>query len=307
MATIAERLPVGGRWTYEVKWDGYRALLLKDGGRARLLSRNLKDLTTAYPHIAAAAPSVTDESALIDGEIVAVDEHGVPSFQALQHRSLARRAVVFYAFDLLNLAGRDQRARPLAERRGALEALRFSSPILLSQTLPGEAAEVERVVRAAGLEGVVAKRMDSVYQSGRRSPAWVKVRFSKRQEFVIGGYKPLGKGFDSVLVGYFAKREFQYAGKVRAGFAPNTRAELFEMISGREIPACPFANLPNSTGRSHWGEGITAEDMTTLAWVKPRVVIDVAFTEWTAGNNLRHASFVGVRTDKRPAAVVRET
>ena len=131
------------------------------------------------------------------------------------------------------------------------------------------------------------------------------MKFNKRQEFVIGGYKPAGHTFDSVLVGYFEGRRFLYAGKVRAGFTPRTRAEVFERIRQHEISACPFVNLPNSTGKSHWGEGITAEDMTALRWVKPRGVLEVAFTEWTAGSNLRHASFVAMRDDKAAADVRR--
>ncbi len=305
MATNAAALPVGDRWTYEIKWDGYRAQLVKDGRRVQVISRNLKDLSAAYPHLAAAASSLTREDAIVDGEIVALDEHGVPSFQALQHRSVVRAGIVFYAFDLLHLDDSDYRKKPLRERRRALHGLQFASPILLSSPLPGTPEEIEHAVRSAGLEGVVAKRDDSIYEPGRRSLAWRKVKFSQRQEFVIGGYKPAGNTFDSVLVGYYERRKFFYAGKVRAGFTSETRANVWRRISLLTIARCPFVNLPNSTGKSHWGEGITAEDMKILRWVKPEVVIDVAFTEWTAGGNLRHASFVGVREDKPADEVTR--
>jgi bifunctional non-homologous end joining protein LigD len=305
MATLASALPAGDFWTYEVKWDGYRALLVKEGSRARLLSRNLKDLTFDYPQIPAAAAALTRHDAIVDGEVVALDVHGVPSFQALQHRSVARAGIVFYAFDLLHLGSKDYQRRPLSERRRALHRLRFASPILLSSPLPGGPAEIERAVRGAGLEGVVAKRIDSVYEAGRRSPLWVKVKFDRRQEFVIGGYTPAGDAFDSVLVGYYEGREFLYAGKVRAGFTALTRRDVFSRISHDESSKCPFANLPNSAGKSHWGEGITAEDMQSLRWVKPRLVVEVAFTEWTAGGNLRHAAFVAIRDDKPARAVGR--
>jgi bifunctional non-homologous end joining protein LigD len=305
-ATLAPDLPRGNGWSYEVKWDGYRALLIHEGGRTRLISRNLKDLTSDYPQIVAAAPRLTSQPVMLDGEIVALDADGRPSFQALQHRSVNRKGVVFYAFDVLHLGQSSYRTKPLGERQRALARLKFASPILMSAPLPGTPEEIERVVREAGLEGVVAKRLDSTYEPGIQTRNWMKVKFNKRQEFVIGGYKPAGTTFDSILVGYYERRRFMYAGKVRAGFTPITRLEVWRRIDGTQLAKCPFSNLPNSSGRSHWGEGITAEDMASLRWVSPKAVVEVAFTEWTAGGNLRHASFAGVREDKAARAVRKE-
>jgi bifunctional non-homologous end joining protein LigD len=156
------------------------------------------------------------------------------------------------------------------------------------------------------LKGLWRKRLDSIYEPGIQSGNWLKVKFNKRQEFVIGGYKPAGATFDSILVGYNDGKRFMYAGKVRAGFTAATRRDLWSRIEGLLVDKCPFVNLPNSTGKSHWGEGITAEDMPGLRWVKPKVVVEVAFTELTAGGNLRHASFGGLRTDKAASAVGRQ-
>jgi bifunctional non-homologous end joining protein LigD len=308
MAVPAARVPVGPQWTYEVKWDGYRTIAVKEKAHATLISRNLKDVTQQYPAVAHATASLTTKHVVLDGEIVALDDHGRPSFQALQHRATTNMRIVFYAFDVLSVDGQDLMRRPLDERRKTLARIVEGSTVLLSEPLPGTPTEIEKAVRQLGLEGLVAKRRDSLYEPGKRSDAWVKVRFSKRQEFVVGGFKPGDVNFDSVLVGYYDARKLCYAGKVRAGFTPHTRAALFERLKPLRIPQCPFVNLPNSAGKtSHWGEGITAEEMTELRWVKPKVVVEVAFTEWTRDGNLRHAAFVGSRDDKPATGVVRET
>jgi bifunctional non-homologous end joining protein LigD len=304
MATPAAALPIGDGWSYEVKWDGYRTLALKDGARVRLYSRNLKDVTAAYPSVVRTLGELRAPHALVDGELVAIDEEGRPSFQALHHQSA--RAVVYYAFDLLQVAGRDLTPEPLDERRRHLATAVKGTSILVSEPLPGTAAQIERAVRELGLEGVVAKRRHSRYEVGRRSKAWLKVRFSLRQEFVVGGYKPADAHFDSVLVGYYDRGRLYYAGKVRAGFTPRARAELMQRLAPNGRRSCPFVNLP-STRTSHWGEGVTAEDMAALRWLKPSVVVEVAFTEWTRDGNLRHAAYVGPRDDKPARDVRRET
>src|SRR6185436_1544683 len=167
MATPASALPVGDDWSYEVKWDGYRTLALKDGPRVRLFSRNLKDVTGAYPSVTRTLGELKAAAALVDGELVAIDEQGRPSFQALHHQ--AAHVVVYYAFDLLLLGGRDLTREPLDSRRKQLAAAVRGTSILLSEPLPGTPAQIERAVRELGLEGVVAKRRSSRYEAGRRS------------------------------------------------------------------------------------------------------------------------------------------
>src|SRR3954471_11252376 len=190
MAVSAAKLPAGPEWTYEVKWDGYRAQAVKDGPAVSLASRNLKNITRQYPEVARAAALVHARSAVLDGEIVAIDGDGRPSFQALHHAATEGLSVVYYAFDLLHLNGRDLTRAPLDERRVALRAVVERSAVLLSEPLPGTAAQIAKAVRGLGLEGVVAKRRQSTYTAGRRSDAWIKVRFAQHQELVVGGFKP---------------------------------------------------------------------------------------------------------------------
>ena len=305
MAVSAATLPVGADWSYEVKWDGYRAQAVKDGAVVSLASRNLKNITKQYPSVAAAAARVRAATAVLDGEIVALDAEGRPSFQALHHSAFDGLSIVFYAFDLLHLNGRDLSRRPLDERRAALRDVVGDSGVLLSDPLAGTSDQIAAAVRQLGLEGVVAKRRRSAYAAGRRSDAWVKVRFVKHQEFVVGGYKPNATNFDSLLVGYYDGKKLVCAGKVRSGFTPHLRAQVFGQIQGLRAARCPFANLP-SVRSGHWGEGITAGEMQLLTWVKPQRVVEVSFAEWTRDGSLRHAAFIGLRDDKRAKDVRRE-
>ncbi|MGE3955501.1 MAG: non-homologous end-joining DNA ligase [Vicinamibacterales bacterium] len=306
LALSASSLPDGPQWSYEVKWDGYRALLLKAGDCITLISRREADLTRAYPAVVAAARTLHPRACLLDGEIVALDADGRPSFQALQHRSQAASFVMaYYAFDILELDGTSLLSRPLSERRVVLASTVQGSRVLLSEPLPGSPAQIEPLVRSFGLEGVVAKRLDSRYEPGQRSGAWLKVKFQQRQEFVVGGFRPVGSSVDALIVGYRDADQWLAAGIVRAGLTPRARQELFGLLRPIQGDACPFANLP-SPRKGRWGEGITAEDMAALRWVVPELVVEVAFTEWTAGGSLRHAAFVGRRTDKAPHDVYRE-
>jgi bifunctional non-homologous end joining protein LigD len=306
-AQVVEQLPQGDEWLYELKLDGYRALLLKNGEQLSILSRNAKTLTHMYPSVVAATRALNAERACVDGEIVAVDQRGFPSFQALQHRDLyAGHQIVYYAFDLLNLNGRDLTREPLRKRRQRLAKLIEGSGLRLSQELPGSADDVVTAVRAMGLEGVVAKRADSPYEAGTRSASWVKLKLERQQEFVIGGYRPAGAAsIDALLVGYFERSRLRFAGKVRAGLIPHLRRQLLTTLAPHRTETCPFADLPNDAP-SRWGGGVTSEEMHEMRWTKPAVVVQIRFTEWTAEGRLRHARFLGLRTDKKPRDVHRE-
>jgi DNA ligase D-like protein (predicted ligase) len=306
-AELVDRLPEGDDWIYELKLDGYRALVIKNGGDVQIRSRNDKDLTRAYPDIHRAGTRLRAESAVVDGEVVAVDAAtGRPSFQALQHRTAhAGHAIVFYAFDLLYLNGVSLEARPLDERRARLGDVVKDSGLLLSEPLPGTAAQVADAVRAFGLEGVIAKRRNSRYVAGQRGKTWVKLKLDKQQEFVIGGYRPGPYGVDSLLVGVFAGRALRFAGKVRAGFTPRLRRDVHTALEDLHVDRCPFVDLPNAKP-SRWGGGVTADQMGEMRWVSPKRVAQVRFVEWTADSHLRHAAFLGLRADKPARSVRRE-
>ena len=303
LALAVKELPTGPEWAYELKLDGYRALGLKSAGAVRLYSRNVKDFSGRFPSVTRALDALPDET-LIDGEVVAVDESGRPSFSSLQNFD---RAPVFYAFDLPTLAGEDLSRRPLDDRRKALRKLmrQLRDPIRFSETFETSAADMLAVVREQGLEGVVAKRRDSLYEPGKRSGAWVKLRVNRRQDFVIGGYVPRGQNFDSILVGYYDGHDLKYAASIRAGFTPASRQALFKGFSKLEAAECPFSNLPDAS-KGRWGTGVTAEKMKLCRWLKPRLVVAIEFLEWTLDDRLRHPSFVSVSTDRRAGEVGRE-
>ena len=239
-AQVVKRLPEGDEWIYELKFDGYRALIIKDEQRVELRSRKNKDLTEMYPGIAAAGLRLKADQAVVDGEIVALDTQGSPSFQALQHRgSHPGHQIVFYAFDVLHLDGKDLTAEPLLKRRARLPRVLDGSGLLPSEELPGTVAAIVEAVRGLGLEGVIAKRKDSLYEPGERSDAWQKLKLENQQEFVIGGYRPGSNGVDALLVGYYDDTGLRFAGKVRAGFVPHLRREVFKALKPHHVDECP--------------------------------------------------------------------
>ena len=306
-ATPVEKLPAGDDWIYEVKWDGYRAQAMKHGDSVRLLSLKNKPLGADFPDVVSAVSELSAHTAVIDGEVVAVNAEGKPSFQMLQNRGSAGREwhIVYYAFDLLNLDGKDLRALPLLERKRQLREVVAGSDVRYSAELTGDPEAIVSSIENAGLEGVMAKRRDSKYFARTRSPDWLKLRIGHAQEFVIGGYNPDGETFQSLLVGYYEGAKLIFAGKVRQGFNPTSRRKLFEKLAPLLTAKCPFANLPSSK-KSHFGEGVTADDMKKLKWLKPKLVGQVRFAEWTTYGLLRHATFLGLRDDKEPREVVRE-
>jgi ATP-dependent DNA ligase len=201
--------------------------------------------------------------------------------------------IIYYVFDVLVHRGRDVMKQPLSERRELLASIvQPGQSVGLSQV--SNSSEILEFVKAHGLEGVVAKRADSVYQPGLRTGLWSKHRVNQRGEFVIGGYVPSHLGVDSIVVGFYRGKDLHYAARVRAGFVPLTRRQVYEAIKGLEMPRCPFVNLPEK-GAGRWGQGLTAEKMKDCAWFKPELVAEIEFLECTDANHLRHTSFVGLK------------
>jgi DNA ligase D-like protein (predicted ligase) len=300
------KLPDGPEWTYEIKLDGYRLEVVRTGRMTTLYSRRENVLNQRFPYIAAALQDLPSET-VIDGELVALGPDGRPDFHLLQNFRSAESRIVYYAFDILIHEGRRLTELHLVERRAILSSVvEPGEHVALSQVSDRPAAEMLQFVKSHGLEGAVAKRLDSVYQPGQRTGVWSKYRVDLRQEFVVGGYVPSNLGVDSLVVGFYRSKDLIYAARVRAGLVPATRREVFGRLKNLKTPVCPFPNLPEpAAGR--WGQGLTAEKMKECVWVRPEVVAEIQFLEWTGADHLRHTKFVGLRDDKDPSKVIKET
>jgi bifunctional non-homologous end joining protein LigD len=245
---------------------------------------------------------------VIDGEVVALDHEGRPSFGALQNASSAQGTIVYYVFDVMVLGGRDVTAEPLTVRRDLLEQKvlpLLAEPVRYTGSLDARLSDLIHAVKTQGFEGLVAKRRNSRYEPGLRTGAWMKMRINRGQELVIGGYTIGTRAFDALIIGYYDGDRLMYASRTRNGFTPALRQQLFRKFRALEIADCPFANLPEArSGR--WGVGLTKEKMADCRWLKPVLVGQFEFVEWTGDNHLRHTKFVGLREDKLARDVKRE-
>ena len=298
-------IPEGAQWIFEIKLDGYRALAVKGDGRVSLYSRWKKSFNSQYPYLVEALADLP-EGTVVDGEVVSLDDSGRPNFHLLHHFRTQASRIHYFIFDLLICKGHDLTDLPLSQRRDLLR--RFVKPnsrIRISEQFQVSANEMLSAVRGQNLEGVVAKRKDSPYEAGKRTGAWAKFRVNRGQELVVGGYIPGSQGFDSLIVGYYRGKDLVYVARVRNGFVPATRRQVFEKIRGLVSPSMPFVNLPDEK-ESRWGDSLTAEKMKKCVWLVPKIVAQVEFLEWTAGDRLRHSKFVGLRDDKEAQTVVKE-
>jgi bifunctional non-homologous end joining protein LigD len=304
---LATELPEGDGWQYEVKWDGYRALAIRSGSRVSLLSRRNRSLADQFPEIRKALESLEDGT-ILDGEIVALNSTGKPSFNLLQNYASENATIVYYAFDQLAYRRKNLSGLPLSKRSEVLEGTLagISDPIRRSAVLQASAQRVIRAVKTQGLEGIVAKRSSSRYEPGQRSGQWVKFKTSQGQEFVVGGYRVGKNYFDNLAIGYYAGDRLLFVAKLKNGFTPAAKKVIAERLKKLESSKCPFSNLPESKNARR-GEALTEEAMKNYRWIKPKLVVQADFTDWTAANHLRHCRFVGLREDKEAREVIKES
>ena len=304
--------PAAGDWIYELKFDGIRLIAVKTGKKVSLLSRNKNELAGRFPEIVEAIKNLPVRECVIDGEVVALDEEGRSSFQLLQAREMEGREspVYFYAFDLLQLDGKSLTSLPLEARKSILEQLCADArePIRYSGNIGRDANALLDEVKRRGLEGIIGKQRNSIYEQGRRSGAWIKLKCVSEQEFVIGGYTPpqgSRKHFGAILVGYYKEKKLVFAGKVGTGFTAKSLSMLHKKFRAQERSDCTFVDLP-SKQNGEWVQGITPSMMRKMHWLNPVFVCEIKFAEWTRDGKLRAPVFLGLREDKKPSDVIRE-
>ncbi len=291
LASLSKDLVTGAEWVYEEKYDGIRAVAYRDGDRVRLLSRTGQDLTVGFSAIVDAIRNLPDPDLVLDGELVVFDKSGVSRFQLLQRRGIDRGTRTLYVvFDCLRSKGRDLLHRPLEERRGRLLELipKRAGPLMPSRRLPRDGERALATAREKSWEGVIAKIATSPYEPGARSRAWLKLKVRGESEFVIGGYTPPHGSrteLGALLVGLYDAGKLRYTGKVGTGYTQETLRDLGTKLDDLRTETPPFDPAPRVSG---------------AIWVKPRLVAQLVYAEWTADGKLRQPAFLGLRTDKKP-------
>ncbi len=311
-ARLVDEPPKHGDWLYELKFDGIRAMAIKNDGKVSVISRNGNKLDARFPEIVEAVKNLPVREYVIDGEVVALDEDGRSSFQLLQGLEMeGRKAPLrFYVFDLLQLDGKSLLGLPLEQRKQVLAKIceNVGDPIRYSGEISGDVKSLLAEVKRRGLEGLIGKQRNSVYEPGRRSGTWIKLKCVNEQEFVIGGYTPPAgsrKYFGAILVGYYEIGKLRFAGKVGSGFTEKSLSMLHKRFREEEHDDCPFVDLPSKQG-GEWVQGITPSMMKKMHWVNPKFVAEIKFAEWTRDQKLRQPVFLGMREDKAATEVKRE-
>jgi bifunctional non-homologous end joining protein LigD len=302
LAALADVPPSGDDWLHEIKYDGYRIGSFVDGGKVRLITRNGQNYTAALPEVVAAVKALGVQDAILDGEVVVLRPDGRSSFQALQQAlsgATPRSGLVYVVFDLLRLDGRPLTGLPLEERKARLRDLLQRSTtgrLRFADHVVGNGPAFFAEAQAHGLEGIISKRRTGPYSSGRRG-GWLKIKCPRRQAFVIGGFTDRAGGTDSVgslLLGYYEGRRLAFAGRVGTGFSAAFAQELRARLVQQERATSPFNPAP---------EGEMAKG---AYYVAPTLVCDVAFTEWTGDDRIRHPKFLGLLENTKPRSVTRE-